>query len=473
VPRYVVKQGDRLWDIAQELLGDGRLWTQLLEDNPDIVTRAGDPTSLQIGAVIRYGTQDADGGGGGGDRRRREDDVQIEAGDIGADPVEVNGTTIPTGGRLVRVRNPKGADADVLFFYVVKWRGVDIAYEIGDRQRFRELFGSVEAFDTVESFGQAGFDNQEFVVGPSVDTILGSGESLESQFERDLRSLGLEDLPGWIRRSAEAKHLIARAAADGWSSGRLWRDLSKTTAFGERFGAVIDDYREGGVTIAEAVEGIVADEGALRDALRFLVPDERSLGSHFVQRLLAQGWTGTAAAQVLEQASILRSNPEMRRQANQVLEAAGLPRLNEVDFINAMRGHGPAEIVEALNTAAAGVALREAGLDDVDIDLLMDVVDTSDRLLTVDSFGQLAQQLAFNLIQNGAELTSGKLGLSRDDVVAAAFGEESPSGRSVGETLNLLARFERDRRAAGSGFEDATAFTDEKGRLRVQGLRGL
>jgi hypothetical protein len=58
-------------------------------------------------------------------------------------------------------------------------------------------------------------------------------------------------------------------------------------------------------------------------------------------------------------------------------------------------------------------------------------------------------------------------------VVAAAFGQESPTGRSAGEVLSLLARFERDRRVAGGGIPGSTGFIDQQGRLRIQGLSGL
>lgn len=388
-------------------------------------------------------------------------------------PVSVGSTIIPQGARLVRVRDPEGSDAAELFYLVYNWRGVELAYEVGDRARFDELFGSVDVFDTVSSFSQAGFDAQDFTLAGSVDTILGSTESLGSQIEREVRALGLEDLPSWLADSPQALALVAQATAQEWSPGRLWTELSDTQAFQDRFGVAFDLYSQGGVSIQQAVDTIIADELSLSNAIRPFQPSGFELTPQYLQGLLLSGWTPQAAAKVLQQAATFRDDPDIMAQANAILAASGLSTLGEIDFINAMNGFGPAEIVEALNTAAAGRALAEAGLDDIDVDLLTEIVDTSDRLLTADSFRELAQQLAFNFARFGHEFETSKLGISREDAIAAMFGEESPSGKTSGEVFNLLARFERDRRAAGGGFEATTAFQDVRGRLRIQGLGGL
>ncbi|MGN0506145.1 MAG: LysM peptidoglycan-binding domain-containing protein [Lachnospiraceae bacterium] len=48
---YIVKQGDCLWSIARELLGDGKKYTQLFTRNGDIVKRA---ELIHIGQEIIY-----------------------------------------------------------------------------------------------------------------------------------------------------------------------------------------------------------------------------------------------------------------------------------------------------------------------------------------------------------------------------------------------------------------------------------
>lgn len=385
--------------------------------------------------------------------------------------VAVGDTVIPAGAELVRVRDPEGSDAAELYFLTYEWNGVTLTYEVGDLARVEELFGGVDAFDTVQTYeSQARFDHAGFVAAGSADQLYGSTESIESQFERETAALGLEDLPEWMKDDPAALALVATATAQRWSSGRLWTELAETEGFQARFGDVIAQYQEGGETVQAAVEAIVADEQTLRSAIRRFQPAGAEVTNEYLHQVMAQGWTGAAAAAVLEVAASMRANPDGLARANQILEASGLETLDEVGFMNAMAGTGPAEVMEALNTAQADRALREAGLEDVDTELLMQVVDTSDRLVTADSYRQLAQQLSFNLMANIREVDTERLGLSREDVIAAAFGEESPTGRSAGEVMNLLARFERDRQAASSGFGAGQAFLDDQGRLRIRGL---
>jgi hypothetical protein len=388
------------------------------------------------------------------------------------DPLKVGSTIIPQGGRLVRVTNPTGADASELYFIAYDWMGLELVYEVGDKTTFTEMFGSIENFTSFSTLSQSGFDSQGFTEVGSVGQIAGSTESLGSQIERETRALGLEDLPAWLRNAPDALALVAQGTAQEWSSGRLWQELSGTGAFTARFGGALDNYLTGNVTISDAVNQLVADENALRTAIRPFAGEQAS-STEYLHGLLNEGWTPGAAAQVLEQADIFRSDPTSFTQANLILEASGLGSIDEVEFLNALSGFGIPDVVEALNTAAAATALQRAGLEDVDIDLLMEVVDTSDRLLTTDSFASLSQELALNTVRFGHELEDTKLGFTRDDLIAAAFGETNPNGKTPGEVINALARFQRDRQAAGSGFEQTAGFQDEKGRLRIAGLGGL
>lgn len=386
-------------------------------------------------------------------------------------PVQVGSSTIPAGGRLIRVDQPQGSDEPHLYYIVYEWRGVQFAYEVGGPERFKELFGSTDNFDGFTKMSQAAFDDESFVLVGLIDQELGATESLGSRIERDIRALGLEDLPGWLANSPDALALVGQATAQEWSSGRLWQELSNTAAFKTRFGAVWARYKTDNVTIQEAVNRIVADENALQSALRPWGGGD----TEFIHGLLNNGWTPSAAAQVLESAEDLARRPDTLEFVNAVLTQSGFDPLDEVGFINALNGHGPQEAIEAVNTAQAARALIESGIDlaDEDVDLIMDLVDTSDRLLTVESWRSLAQELSFNIMRNARELDFGKLGVDEEDLVAAAFGRESPSGRSTGEVLGLLARFERDRRVAGQGSEAFGGFIDESGRLRLTGLAGL
>lgn len=474
---YTVKSGDRIQDIAAALLGDWSRWPELLEANPGAFSIPGNVRSLQIGATINLPGEETTDPGATTDPDDGSGRVDPDAPITDSPPVSINDTTIPDGARVVVVRNPEGSDAAKLWYLVYDWRGVEMAYEVGDDDRFVELFGPARdftKFDTIQSVSQTVFDSSGFVLAGAVDSIVGSTESLGSQIEREVRALGLEDMPSWMAESSEVLHLVATGAAGEWSTGRLWTELATTTAFQGRFGAVLESYQQGGESIGSAVNRIVADEGAFREALTpFGIDAGVTFSNEYIHTLINKGWTASSASAVMDAAEVLRTDESALDTANAVLEFAGLGTLDPVSFINAIKGFGDREVIEALNTAAAGVALEDAGLGDVDLDLLAEVVDTSSRLLTSDDFSALAQELAFNTIRFGAELDFGSFGITRDDLVAAAFGETNPEGKTPGEVLNLLGRFERDRRGAAGGFDAATGFQNEEGRLVIQGLAGL
>lgn len=54
---YTVKEGDCLWSIAEEQLGNGRLWSSLYEQNQDVIGE--NPDLLYVGITLRYGAYDS------------------------------------------------------------------------------------------------------------------------------------------------------------------------------------------------------------------------------------------------------------------------------------------------------------------------------------------------------------------------------------------------------------------------------
>lgn len=53
VPSYTVQSGDTLWAIATQLLGDGRLWPELWQENRDTIP---DPRNIHPGQVLKLPT---------------------------------------------------------------------------------------------------------------------------------------------------------------------------------------------------------------------------------------------------------------------------------------------------------------------------------------------------------------------------------------------------------------------------------
>lgn len=380
-------------------------------------------------------------------------------------------TVIPEGATLVKVNNPSGSDAGSLYYLTYEWKGVTWAFEVGDAARLKELFGGEERFDDKVTMNQPKFDNSGFVEGGNADPLLGADESFTALMERETRAAGMEDLPAWLDGSPEGLAIIAQGAALGWSPGRIWEELSGTDAFQDRFGATIGIYTQGGSGVQDAVAQILQDEQSIAQVIRRYGPPGAQYDESYFQAALAGGWDATTAAQVLEATNQITRNPTALRDANAVLAASGLAPVDEAGFINIMLGGAPDDVTEAINTANADRALREAGIDDVDIRTLLDVVDTTDRVLTTDSFREIAGELAFNFARNTTELDRGAFGISRDDLTRVMFGE-APADATQGEVLNVLARFERDRRAAAQGFGGAAGFVDDRGNLRFQGVGG-
>jgi hypothetical protein len=395
-------------------------------------------------------------------------------------PVTLTNVTIPQGASLVRVTNPAGSDAAQLNYLTYTFGGVDVAFEIGDDTELARLFpDAMTAFASITTVNQGDFDTL-FVAGGTLEDsgLLGATESIGSQFERDLRSLAGEGLAEWVRASPDLMRLTVLASTQGWSAAKFWTEAFRDenyeglNAAKARFGA-IDIYTSVGLGIADAVDAYLVDEAEFRDQLRRFRGGTGDTSNSYIARVMQTGWTPATAGAVLEAEDRLRRNPEALAQANEILLLSGLEPVDEAGFLGVMAGSAPPEVTEALNTAFAAQALSEAGIEGVDLGLLVGLVDDTSRLRSAEDFRQVAVDLAANFAKFGTELDRSAYGIGEDDVTAALFGRESPSGRSAGDVLNTLARFARDRQAGAGGFAGASSFIDNRNRLRLQGFGSL
>jgi hypothetical protein len=388
-------------------------------------------------------------------------------------PVDVAGTVIPQGTRLVVVTNPEGSDADKLYYLVGSWTmlGADLAYEIGDTTRFQELFGTQgeAAFASKETLSQDQFDAKpNLIEAGTADQWYGSTESMQTVWEREMRLQGLEDLPEWIKNDEKAKLVIAEGNAQGWSSGRIWGELSKTEGFSERYPSdVFGRYIAQGGSIADATAAMVADENAMMSAIRRYIPPGSQVTSEYVIEALRKGWEPNQAAAVLDAAKRFTDNPKALEQANTILAEKGIEPLSEVGYLNLLQGNAPDDVVEAINEWRTATALSESGVEGVDLSLIIDVVSDKSRLLNEEGLRATGRELALSIVQNRSELDQNRLGITTDDLVSAFLGDEIQA-----ETLNKLARFERDRRAASQGMQAEAVVTD-KGRVRIAGMSDI
>jgi hypothetical protein len=137
-------------------------------------------------------------------------------------------------------------------------------------------------------------------------------------------------------------------------------------------------------------------------------------------------------------------------------------------------GTSQAELFRAISDALRFQALLDAGVDvSLEQATALGVGDTGEEILSPDAFSRQAQLAAQEIGRNLSDIDLGRYDLTREDVIAASFDEESPSGRSVSEVQDLILKLSRERSRAETGHAGAASFQDAEGRLRVQGFGGF
>lgn len=424
------------------------------------------------------GDGDADGGDAGGG-----DDAPPASSSSGGgifDPPVVfdNSTdiplTIPDGGTLVRVTDPAGSDAEVLNFLVFDAFGVSVAYEIGDNATLQDTFGSF-TFENVITVGQAGFDEAGILEIGFIDEIIGQDESIGSLLERELRLLGFEDIPAWIRGDTEAMSILMVAAREGWSPGRTSNELSETDAFNTRFPsfAALQEQLGGNVGVLDTIDTYVNLETSYRAMLRRFRGPTTDTSNEYLAQLIEIGWDPNEVQPVLQAERTLRDNPNALDELNQLMAFNGLDAVDEIGFIDIMEGNAPFDVFEVLNDAFRAEALARQGID-IDTAFASSLGSgTSTDVVSPEAFAPIAQQIASTVARNFPALQNQLFGLERDDIVAAMFNETSPTGRSSSEISEILLRLQREAQASAGGLGSGTGFIDQNDRLRIQGLGGL
>jgi hypothetical protein len=398
-------------------------------------------------------------------------EAQQDPFDIGSPPTEIGDATIPAGGRLVRITNPEGSDAAVLYRVVYEWNGVEYSYEIGDQERFDELFGDegIAGFREYTRMDQGEWDETGiFVVGP-IDERLGATESEASIMERELRALGFEQTPPWW--DEEVSTIAVIGAAEGWSAGRIAKAMSETDAFAGRFPALAEFMAGRGITdLIAGTAGYVQEESALRDALNRFRGPTTDTSTEYLGSLISTGWTADQIVPVIEAERILRESPGAIDNLNEILAYGGLDTIDENGFIDVMTGSGSADVYEAINDTLRQQALLEAGVD-IDTAFAESLgTGVSSAIDSPERYTQQAVQAATSIARNFRALDLQQYGLDRDDIVAAVFGEESPTGKTVGEINDILGKIQREAQASAAGYDSVQSFLDARGRLRIQGF---
>ncbi len=392
--QIIIESGDTLSAIAREL---GISLNDLLAVVGDEL-RSGDPNLIFPGEVFTDPTAESsdgsDGTDGGGGGATEDGGGQTIGGNIFDPPVTISDeVTFPAGGTLVRVTNPEGSDAAVLNFVVFEVFGVQVAYEIGDDLALEETFGEF-TFENVLTTDQLGFDEAGIVEVGLADELLGQEESVGSMFERELRLLGFEDIPAWIRGDEEALSMMMVAAREGWSPGRTARELSQTDAFAARFPSFAALQQQLGGTVLDTVDRYINLEDQYRALLRRHRGPNTDTSTEYLGQLIEIGWDPQEVSPILQAERVMRDNPTALDELNQLLAFNGLTAVDEVGFIDIMTDNAPPEVFEVINDAFRAAALLEEGID---IDTAFaDALGggSSQAILEPAGFSRSAQQIA-------------------------------------------------------------------------------
>jgi hypothetical protein len=385
------------------------------------------------------------------------------------------GFRIPAGGTLIRVRNATGTDAPWTFFIAYTVYGVTMTYEVGDTAELTRLFGGTDEFDSVRTFYDAGrFNRQDWLSMGMIGEQLGATEGIQAQIQRGVQQMGYEDLPRWMRTSTEVMTILFNGVREGWSEGRILRDLSGTAAFTQRFsGLNALQGMMGGASLAEVMDTYLARETAIREMLVTYRGANTNLTNQYLGQIISSGWAPTEVQEMLRAEQLLQgdSGQLALTDLNRILRASGMDTVGPRQFLELMRGNAAPQVFEAINDTLRAQALREQGLEispELAASLGEGVAFSVASASQLGQFSTAAQNAAYAIISNKLELEAGKFGISRDEIIQAAFGE----GYSQ-EVEIKLQKFARERQNAAEGYGAATGYQSNKGRLVIAGLEGL
>lgn len=387
----------------------------------------------------------------------------------------VGNTVLPEGMRLVKVTNPAGSDAAAIYYAVGDVYGVEVAYEIGTQDDLTAEFGGVDAFGSFSTVTQTQFDNSDILTVGPVDEIMGSTESLQAQYERDMRAAGLEAPPQWMLNDPTAMATFVTATNEGWSAERTWGALAKLDSFKERFGGIETIQNQLGTgSVHEAVGEYLSRESEVRAALLRYRGPNTNVDTEYVSSLIGAGWQGSEVADLLELEREVKENQAALENINEILVYRGLDPLTPDDFADYLRDEArtsdpdftPGEVFEAVNDALRLTALEQAGIEGISAEVAASLgTGISYSIDSPDMFNDEAQYVAGVVAANAHALDLGSYGLDQDKVLQHFLGQSDDP--DVGRKLEKLGR---ERNIAAQGYASTSAYIDAEGRLRAQGL---
>ena len=295
-----------------------------------------------------------------------------------------------------------------------------------------------------------------------------------------MRSLGLESPPTWLVSDQIALIKFITGVNEGWSAERINVVLSGTDAFKARFigiDVVMDQL--GTTSLVTGIAEFTSREAQIRAAVLASRGPGADVSQQYITSLIASGWQPAEIEELLNLEKRVRNNPEAMDNINEILTFQGFDLLNPDDFVQFLQDQDalsldpsftPSDIFESINDALRFQALITEGIE-IDLGFATALgTGVSEGIASPDQFSRQAQLAAGFIAANQAELNFEKLGLTREDIIAASFGEAPEGGRPVSEVNQILEQFARERSRAARGFSGGQSFIDASGRLRTQGF---
>jgi hypothetical protein len=256
--------------------------------------------------------------------------------------------------------------------------------------------------------------------------------------------------------------------------------LSSTGAFQTRFdGLDVVMSQLGTTSLVAGIQAFTGREAEIRSSILSARGPNADTSQAYVTGLIASGWQAAEVGELLALEKRVKANPGAMDNINEILAFQGLPELSPDDFISFLQdqdaltldpGFTPGDLFEGVNDALRFQALLTEGLD-IGADFATDLgAGVSDTIGSEEQFSRQAQLAASFVASNARELSFEKMGLERDDIIAAMFGEVREGGRPVSEVNAILEQFARERTKASQGFSRVQGFIDSQGRPITQGF---
>ncbi len=438
--QYTIVKGDTLTKIARRF---GVSLKDLIAANPQIRN----PDLIFIGDKLTIPIEQESPPG---EPAQEPDQQQQEPAPVPPDespaPPPLAGTPeapgVWSGGTLVRVARENADDVWAMVYEWPKGSGQYLAWTFDSQEQMLATLGSVEDAGGFQVWTDDQFRSRTTVAGNAAE-ITGPGSFdawIGDMLEEVRRSSGIADPTLWGRyvSDPEVSRLLVRAAAEGWSEQQLLGELRNTSFYRdvlypgiEQFFGLDDPEQAWYAYYANVVSGLEAlgvDPG----------PDGSYRG--IVGQMLRQRVDDVLFADMTNTFIRAQSSPEYAEILDEWFQSELGRSLDFDTFFDVLSGQTTADVREVVEKATLAYQSQVQGVDitDEDIRRIASARQGIDDRVAADIFTSYARAL------QAVSGVLGRYGITADEILSAAAGIESPTGRSLEEIQRLTRQAARE-----------------------------